>query len=348
MADLLALLDRVYAGKPDDSYVERAFADAVSVHGIPKAIPAALVEGLSWDAEGRAYRTLGELESYAARVASAVGVMMTLVMNRRDPQVLARACDLGLAMQLTNIARDVGEDARDGRLYLPADWLEAEGINPAAFLASPTMTPGLRRVVDRLLARAEALYDARRSGNCRTAGKLSQRHRCRALALSGDRPRDLARRRSRCRQNRRFGPAQARAPHRTLRNGAGSVWQSRRSAGARDPGFSSMPSGTQAKSIVRWICRHGGMRRAAPSAWSNSSTSSGHQRPSGDRSCPATEGAMSSGVIIFLEISLVLGLALFFGFRELRNLRRYDRERAAREKEAASTPPQRGDDGFSG
>lgn len=58
---------------------------------------------------------------------------------------------------------------------------------------------------------------------------------------------------------------------------------------------------------------------------------------------------MSSGVIIFLEISLVLGLALFFGFRELRNLRRYDRERAAREKDAASAEPaQRTDDGLSG
>ena len=59
------------------------------------------------------------LLDYAARVAGTVGVMMALLMDVRSPEALARACDLGVAMQLTNIARDVGEDARLGRLYLP-------------------------------------------------------------------------------------------------------------------------------------------------------------------------------------------------------------------------------------
>jgi phytoene synthase len=70
-----------------------------------------------------------DLRAYSARVASAVGAMMCVLMGVRDPHALARACDLGVAMQLTNIARDVGEDARAGRLYLPTDWLEEEGID---------------------------------------------------------------------------------------------------------------------------------------------------------------------------------------------------------------------------
>ena len=97
---------------------------------IPRALPEALLEGFAWDAAGRRYETLDEVEHYAARVAGCVGAMMTLVMGRRDPAILARACDLGVAMQLTNICRDVGEDARAGRLYLPLAWLRDNGIDP--------------------------------------------------------------------------------------------------------------------------------------------------------------------------------------------------------------------------
>ena len=95
----------------------------------------------AWDAEGRRYETLAELYAYAARVAGTVGAMMTLVMGQRTPEIVARACDLGVAMQLTNIARDVGEDARAGRLYLPQSWLRDAGIDPDAWLAKPVFTP---------------------------------------------------------------------------------------------------------------------------------------------------------------------------------------------------------------
>jgi 15-cis-phytoene synthase len=76
---------------------------------------------------------------YSARVAAAVGAMMCVLMRVRDADALARACDLGLAMQLTNIARDVGEDARAGRLYLPLDWLDEAGMfwRPAGPLPRP-------------------------------------------------------------------------------------------------------------------------------------------------------------------------------------------------------------------
>ena len=157
-------LDAAYAGTPDPTPVDRAFAATIAAFDIPKALPAALIEGLSWDVQGRVYDTFDELLDYAARVAGAVGVMMALIMGVRSPAALARASDLGIAMQLTNIARDVGEDARAGRLFLPRDWLAHAGVNPAAFLAGPQASPALSGLVERLLAEAETLYGRAKPG----------------------------------------------------------------------------------------------------------------------------------------------------------------------------------------
>ncbi len=151
-------LDRAYAGRPVDSPADRAFAAMVAAHDMPRALPEALLEGFAWDAVGRRYATLSELRAYSARVAAAVGAMMTVLMGVREADALARACDLGVAMQLTNIARDVGEDAAEGRLYLPLDWLVEAGVDPEAFLASPMPSPALAGVVRRLLAEAQRLY----------------------------------------------------------------------------------------------------------------------------------------------------------------------------------------------
>ncbi|TNF64344.1 MAG: phytoene/squalene synthase family protein [Rhodobacteraceae bacterium] len=151
-------LDLVYAGRPRDAAADRAFAAVVEDFQMPRALPDALLEGLAWDAEGRRYRDMSGLHAYSARVASAVGVMMAVLMRVRDPDALARACDLGVAMQLTNIARDVGEDAREGRLYLPLDWLEEAGIDPEAFLADPRPTREIRAMVRRLVMQANRLY----------------------------------------------------------------------------------------------------------------------------------------------------------------------------------------------
>ena len=151
-------LDCAYAGTPKPDPVDRAFAALLADTPIPRALPGLLLEGMEWDVHGRRYATLDDLESYAARVAGTVGAMMTLVMGRRSAETLARACDLGVAMQLTNVARDVGEDARNGRLYLPTEWLLEEEIDIDAFLARPVPGPALARVVARLLGEAEALY----------------------------------------------------------------------------------------------------------------------------------------------------------------------------------------------
>jgi len=151
-------LDRAYAGSPLPIPADRAFAEVVRRYRIPRALPEALLEGLAWDAEGRRYATLPELRAYAVRVAGSVGAMMALIMGARDAESQARATDLGIAMQFSNIARDVGEDAREGRLYLPIEWLEKAGIEPDALLATPRFTPALGSVVARLLETADEFY----------------------------------------------------------------------------------------------------------------------------------------------------------------------------------------------
>ena len=151
-------LDAVYAGRPGNVPEDRALAEVISHFGIPRSMPEALLEGLAWDASGREYHTLSSLYDYAARVAGCVGAMMALVMGTTDARAVARACDLGVAMQLTNIARDVGEDARMGRLYLPRDWFVEAGIDADGWLAAPNDDVRVRAMTRRLLGYADVLY----------------------------------------------------------------------------------------------------------------------------------------------------------------------------------------------
>ncbi len=157
-------LDLAYAGKPRNAPEDRAFAAIVADFEMPRALPEALLEGLAWDAAEHRYDSLSGVRDYSARVASAVGAMMCVLMRVRDPDALARACDLGVAMQLTNIARDVGEDARMGRIYLPLDWLAEAGIDPLNFTHDPLPTDSVRRMVKRLLAEADRLYRRSEAG----------------------------------------------------------------------------------------------------------------------------------------------------------------------------------------
>jgi phytoene synthase len=158
LAQLRARLEQACAGTPFPHPADRALAAVIAGFGIPRALPEALLEGFAWDRAGRQYEDFAALTAYAARVAGTVGAMMALLMGERRSAVLARACDLGVAMQLTNIARDVGEDARAGRLYLPHDWMRQAGLDPAAWLAEPVFDARVAQVVARLLAEADALY----------------------------------------------------------------------------------------------------------------------------------------------------------------------------------------------
>ena len=161
VASVLMLRDRldlVYQGRPRNAPVDRAFAAIVEEFEMPRALPDALLEGLAWDAEERRYASLSGVKDYSARVASAVGAMMCVLMRVRDADALARACDLGVAMQLTNIARDIGEDALERRIYLPLDWLEEAGLEPERFLADTKPTKAIRAMAKRLVMEANRLY----------------------------------------------------------------------------------------------------------------------------------------------------------------------------------------------
>lgn len=158
VAALRNRLARAYEGRPLDIAADHAFADTVATYCIPSALPEALLEGFQWDMEGRRYEDDDQLQAYAARVAGSVGAMMACIMNVRAPEAIARACDLGVAMQLTNIARDVGEDARAGRLYLPASWMRQVGIDPVAWMRSPVFSQPIAEVVTRVLQAADVLY----------------------------------------------------------------------------------------------------------------------------------------------------------------------------------------------
>ncbi len=164
LARLRERLARAYEGRPQAHSVDRAFADVVARFEMPRALPEALLEGFEWDLERRRYPDLSSLYAYSARVAGTVGAMMSVLMGARTPALLARACDLGVAMQLTNIARDVGEDARAGRLYLPLAWLDEEGVDVGRWLQAPTHSPAIARVIQRLLAAADALYARAEAG----------------------------------------------------------------------------------------------------------------------------------------------------------------------------------------
>lgn len=168
-------LDQIYDDRPEAFVEDRALAVVVHEYGLPRALLDALLEGFAWDAQARQYQSIEDVHAYGARVAGSVGAMMCWIMGGRNAATLARACELGVAMQLTNIARDVGEDARNGRLYLPRQWLTDAGIDPDRWLQQPRISPALSQVVERLLQEADRLYQQATSGvaglprDCRAA-----------------------------------------------------------------------------------------------------------------------------------------------------------------------------------
>ena len=164
MQKLRTRLENIYQGEPGHIVEDRAMAMVVHRYALPRELPEALLEGFAWDSEGREYETIDDLHHYCARVAGSVGAMMAMIMGVRDSHALARACELGNAMQLTNIARDVGEDARRGRLYLPRRWMREAGLDPDAWLKSPIFNEALGNVIGRVLLEADRLYQLGSSG----------------------------------------------------------------------------------------------------------------------------------------------------------------------------------------
>ncbi|HSF59620.1 MAG TPA: phytoene/squalene synthase family protein, partial [Candidatus Binatia bacterium] len=131
--------------------------------GIPAHYALELIEGMAMDVRGTRYATLKELLLYCYRVAGTVGLMMSHVMGLRDEKALKHAADLGIAMQLTNIARDITEDAAMGRIYLPLSWLQEAGIDPEE-IAAPEHREKLAMLTLRLLREADRYYHSGDAG----------------------------------------------------------------------------------------------------------------------------------------------------------------------------------------
>ena len=122
LARVRAELDRAFAGAEGDAEAAR-LSRAVAAFRLPRKPFEDLLEGVTWDLENRRYASAGELRAYCYRVASSVGLLSVRVFGCEDPRVYAYAEELGIALQWTNILRDVGEDLARGRVYLTADAL---------------------------------------------------------------------------------------------------------------------------------------------------------------------------------------------------------------------------------
>jgi 15-cis-phytoene synthase len=139
LAYIRTLTDQALAGEATGDPAFDALGIVAKECGIPHKWPHDLVQGFAMDADEFSPRTTDDLLTYCYHVAGVVGLMMAVVMGVHpdDEATLDRACDLGLAFQLANIARDVGEDADGGRCYLPATWLSKADIPPGEHMKPP-------------------------------------------------------------------------------------------------------------------------------------------------------------------------------------------------------------------
>lgn len=150
------------AGRAADQWT-RALLALQADGGLPVAPALELVAGVTSDLDEVRIADEADLVRYAYQVAGTVGLMMCAVLDVHDPRAHPFAVDLGIAMQLTNVARDVGEDARMGRRYLPASWI---GDVAPAQIAAPDLAlqRQLCQATQRLLARADRHYASAEAG----------------------------------------------------------------------------------------------------------------------------------------------------------------------------------------
>jgi len=157
---------RALAGEPTRETAFAALQEVTRRYSIPERHPLDLLRGFAMDVERRSYETLSECCRYCYHVAGVVGVMMAYVMGRTDDDTLDRAADLGIALQMTNIARDVVEDAEIGRIYLPGLWLQDAGV-PRDEVGQPQHREAVSQVALRLLDEAERYYASAQIGLAR-------------------------------------------------------------------------------------------------------------------------------------------------------------------------------------
>jgi len=149
-------IDALYAGKPDHP-VTQALAVALQRYPLKRKRLLEIIAGMEMDLDQTRYPDFQALHRYCYRVASVVGLLAAEIFGYQDRATLRYAHDLGLAFQLTNIIRDVGEDARRGRIYLPLDELQQFDV-PLAEILSGRYSDNFRRLMEFQIERAEHTY----------------------------------------------------------------------------------------------------------------------------------------------------------------------------------------------
>jgi 15-cis-phytoene synthase len=147
----------IFSGTPRHP-VAQALRAVVAEFALKEPQLQAVIDGMAMDLEQQRYLDFAMLERYCDLVAGGVGLMSAEIFGYSDPATRAYARDLGIAFQLTNIIRDVGEDARRGRIYLPQDELDRFGVSAADILGA-RHTPGFVALMRFQVARARATYD---------------------------------------------------------------------------------------------------------------------------------------------------------------------------------------------
>jgi phytoene synthase len=146
-----------FSGRPQHP-VAQALQTAVTTFALPQEHFQAVIDGMSMDLEHSRYLDFVALERYCHHVAGVVGLLSAEIFGYADPATRGYAHDLGIAFQLTNIIRDVGEDARRGRIYLPQEELARFGV-PAADLLRQRASAGFAALMAHQVARARSWYD---------------------------------------------------------------------------------------------------------------------------------------------------------------------------------------------
>lgn len=165
-------LAALYAGAPTHP-VTRALQPHVQAMDLPQGLFGEIIDGMEMDLDQARYATFADLQRYCHRVAGVVGQLSARIFGHTDPRTLDYAHDLGIAFQLTNIVRDVGEDARRGRIYLPVDELQRFGV-PAADVLAYRESEAFGRLMTFQIKRAEQWY-AQALAQLPAADRKSQR-----------------------------------------------------------------------------------------------------------------------------------------------------------------------------
>lgn len=147
---------RLYAGTPEHP-VTRALLPTLAEFNLPQEQLLEIIDGMEMDLRQSRYLDFKALSLYCYRVASVVGLLAAEIFGYEDRRTQKYAHDLGMAFQLTNIIRDVGEDARMGRIYLPIDELQRFGV-PAADILNARYSDNFRLLMEFQIERAEQYY----------------------------------------------------------------------------------------------------------------------------------------------------------------------------------------------